>query len=276
MVYLQLLYAALCLLPLGWVLGVLAPLDALLPWMMEQILVHLMGGSPLATDFRYNSLFTGAIFGILNTVRVSCTLYFLCRLLVMFILSVVSMAIPAALANRTASILLATVFGYLLSQDIFSNLKVLACLLTSKCKTVSRLTRPLWEGVFSKTFTSYCHLNCLPISGLKSYLAHLAVAAIEGTILLSISLVVVYFTFSRSHEKLPTTAVGSVLIGLYVAVIVSDSLQGVYVLGLFRNPLYPKHSGSTEKFKTWRKRLGYLSLPRRLTVAYSESAMIYE
>lgn len=54
MVYLQLLYAVLCLLPLGWLLGVLAPLDALLPWLMEQTLVHLIGGSPLATDLRYN------------------------------------------------------------------------------------------------------------------------------------------------------------------------------------------------------------------------------
>lgn len=52
-VYLQLLYAVLCLLALGWLLGVLAPLDALLPWLMEQILVHLIGGSPLATDLRY-------------------------------------------------------------------------------------------------------------------------------------------------------------------------------------------------------------------------------
>lgn len=55
MVYLQLLYAVLCLLPLGWLLGLLAPLDALLPWLMEQTLVHLIGGSPLATDLRYKN-----------------------------------------------------------------------------------------------------------------------------------------------------------------------------------------------------------------------------
>ena len=271
MIYLQLLYAVLCLLPLGWVLGVLAPLDALLPWLMEQTLVHLLGGSPLATDFRYMSLFTGALAA--SEHYISCILNFLCRLLVMFTLSVVLVIIPAALPNRIASVLLATVFGYLLSQDIFSNVKALACLLTSKCKPISRLTLLFWGRVFSKTFSSYCHLNCHPISGFKSYLVHLAVAAIEGTILLSFSVVIVYFTFSRSDENLLTVVVGSVLIGLYVAVMVSDSLQGVYILGMFRNPLYPKHSGSTEKFKRWRKRLGYLSIPRRLTVAYSESAI---
>lgn len=51
-VYFQLLYACLCLLPLGWVFGVLPPLDALFPWVFEQALVRLLGGSQMATDFR--------------------------------------------------------------------------------------------------------------------------------------------------------------------------------------------------------------------------------
>ena len=51
--YLQLLYASLCLLPLGWLVGFLPPLDALIPWIMEQGLTRLMGGSPMATDLRW-------------------------------------------------------------------------------------------------------------------------------------------------------------------------------------------------------------------------------
>lgn len=54
-VYFQLLYACLCLLPLGWVVGVLPPLDALIPWILEQMLVRLLGGSPMATDLRFVS-----------------------------------------------------------------------------------------------------------------------------------------------------------------------------------------------------------------------------
>ena len=50
--YLQLLYASLCLLPLGWLVGFLPPLDVLIPWIMEQGLTRLMGGSPMATDLR--------------------------------------------------------------------------------------------------------------------------------------------------------------------------------------------------------------------------------
>lgn len=51
--YLHLLHVSLCLLPLGWSIGILPPLDALVPWIMEQGLTRLMGGSPMATDLRY-------------------------------------------------------------------------------------------------------------------------------------------------------------------------------------------------------------------------------
>ena len=191
----------------------------------------------------------------------------------MFTISAVSVAIPAALTDRTTAALLATAFGYLLSQDIFSNLKALGCLLTSKCKPISRLSNHLWKGIFSKTFSSYCRIDFHPISGLKSYLLHLTVSTLEGALLLSSGLVIVYFTFttSGSGANVATAIIGSVLIGLYIAITVSDTLQGVYFLGLFRNPLFPKCSGSTEKFKRWRKCLGVLSIPRRLAVAYSKS-----
>lgn len=191
----------------------------------------------------------------------------------MFTISAISVAIPAALTDRTTAVLLATAFGYVLSQDIFSNLKALGSLLTSKCKPISRLFHHLWKGIFSKTFSSYCRINFHPISGFKSYLLHLTVSILEGALLLSSSLVIVYFTFttSGSGASVATTSVGSVLIGLYIAITVSDTVQGVYFLGLFRNPLFPKCSGSTEKFKRWRKCLGYLSIPRRLAVAYSKS-----
>lgn len=39
-------------LPLLWIVGLLPPLDALFPWLAEQALVLVLGGSPLATDLR--------------------------------------------------------------------------------------------------------------------------------------------------------------------------------------------------------------------------------
>ena len=198
---------------------------------------------------------------------------FLCRLLAMFTISVVSVTIPAALTNRTTAVLLATAFGYLLSQDIFSNLKALACLLNSKCKPITRLSHHFWKGVFSKTFSSYCHIDFHPISGLKSFLLHVTVTTLEGALLLSSGLVIVYFTFntSGSGANLATTSVGSVLIGLFIVITLSDTFQGVYFLRLFRNPLFPKCSGSTKKFKRCRKYLSYLTIPRRLALAYGKS-----
>lgn len=52
MVGVQLLYAVVCVLPLCWTLGVLPSLDSLLPWLMEQTLTRVMGGSHMATDVR--------------------------------------------------------------------------------------------------------------------------------------------------------------------------------------------------------------------------------
>ena len=192
----------------------------------------------------------------------------------MFTISVVSVTIPAALTDRTTAVLLATAFGYLLSQDIFSNLKALACLLAdSKCKPISRLSHHLWKGVFSKTYGSYCRIDFHPISGLKSFLLHLTVTTLEGALLLSSGLVIVYFAFNTSGSSAnpATTRVGSALIGLFIVITLSDAFQGVYFLRLFRNPLFPKCSGSTEEFKKWRKYLSYLSIPRRLALAYGKS-----
>lgn len=39
-------------LPLLWTLGILPPLDALFSWLAEQVLVLVLGGSPMATDLR--------------------------------------------------------------------------------------------------------------------------------------------------------------------------------------------------------------------------------
>ncbi len=51
-VYLQVIYSLLCLLPLAWTLGVLPPIEALLSWGLEQVLTRLLGGPTAATDLR--------------------------------------------------------------------------------------------------------------------------------------------------------------------------------------------------------------------------------
>lgn len=48
----QILHVLFLFLPLLWALGILPPLDALLFWGMEQVLVFGLGGSPMASNLR--------------------------------------------------------------------------------------------------------------------------------------------------------------------------------------------------------------------------------
>ena len=50
--YIQLFYIGFCLLPVGWFLGILSPPEALIFWSLERLLVVLLGGSAMVTDFR--------------------------------------------------------------------------------------------------------------------------------------------------------------------------------------------------------------------------------
>lgn len=50
--YLIIPYVLLSLLPILWTVGILPPLDALLFWIMEQCVIHLMGGSPAPSEIR--------------------------------------------------------------------------------------------------------------------------------------------------------------------------------------------------------------------------------
>lgn len=50
--YIDVIYALLCLLPLLWIGAILPPIDSLILWCMEQCLVHIMGGTPLASELR--------------------------------------------------------------------------------------------------------------------------------------------------------------------------------------------------------------------------------
>ncbi|KAJ8290318.1 hypothetical protein GJAV_G00011360 [Gymnothorax javanicus] len=57
----QVLHVLFLFLPLLWALGVLSPLDALLLWGMEQVLVFGLGGSPMSTNFRLLGMFAVSV-----------------------------------------------------------------------------------------------------------------------------------------------------------------------------------------------------------------------
>ncbi|KAG9274958.1 pecanex-like protein 4 [Astyanax mexicanus] len=87
----QVLHVLFVALPVLWALGMLSPVDALLLWAMEQILVHGLGGSPMATNHRLVVMF-------LSSVCVAVSTFF----------------IPSSLAV----VLFTVAMGYILSQDL--------------------------------------------------------------------------------------------------------------------------------------------------------------
>ena len=164
------------------------------------------------------------------------------------------MVIVAALTDRSTAVLLGTAFGFLLSHDVFLIPKTLSC------------------SFASKVYTSFHTVRFQPVSNLRTYLVSLAVVAVKATVILSVSLVISYFTFTASgdSEVLARTVMAALLIGLYCFVQLAHSAQGVYIIRLFRNPLHPHNSENAEKFQRRRQLLGYISVPTKLVATYGE------
>ena len=266
--YLKLLYVSLCLLPLGWSIGFLPPLDALVPWIMEQVLTRLMGGSPMATDLRYTAM---SYYIVILIEKCAYTLLF-CRLTVMFVISSISVAIIASLAtlNGIVSVLLATVLGFFLSQDIFTCFKVPIYLLSllSKIKFLNSVHAQFTE----KTFTSFYGWDCQTISTVKNIAIHYLISIMNGATLLAASIVIVFFTFllSGDAEEIGTKITAGIVIGLFCPLQGSSVLQRIYLFRVLRNPLFPKQAENVAKFNKRRKLLHYASIPARLIHTYGE------
>ena len=50
--YLIIIYCVMSSLPILWIFGILPPIDALVFWTMEQSILHIMGGSSMASESR--------------------------------------------------------------------------------------------------------------------------------------------------------------------------------------------------------------------------------
>lgn len=196
----------------------------------------------------------------------------LCRLTVMFFISSISVAIVASLAalNDTVSVLLATAFGFLLSQDIFTCFKVpiYLLLLLSKAKFLHSIHTQFTE----KTFTSFYGWDCQTMSTLKNLAVHYLISIIKGATLLAASIIIVYFTFlsSGDAEEMGTKIAAGIVIGLFCLLQGSNMLQRIYLFGVLRNPLFPKQAENVTKFNKRRKLLHYVSIPARLIHTFGE------
>ena len=190
----------------------------------------------------------------------------------MFFISSISVAVVASLVtlNDTLSVLLATAFGFLLSQDIFTCFKVPIYILSKLSK--GNFFHSIRTQFTDKTFTSFYGWDCQTMTNLKLLVVHYLISVIKGATLLVASLVVVYFTFSSSGdaEEIGTKIAAGITIGLYCLLQGSNILQKMYLFGVFRNPIFPKQAENVMKFSKRRKLLHYVSLPARLFHTYGE------
>lgn len=179
-----------------------------------------------------------------------------CRLLVVFLLSLVSSVLVAVVGHhsRPTAVLLATFFGYALSQDLFLCVRI------------------LWNIAHRKIFFKFPTSNCFDCKPVIRWKVYTLVSTLQGVVLLIISLPLVYFTFTaeESAKFVASKVAGGCVLTLSVFLWASGSSQGIYILGLFRNPLHPWTSEDIQKFKYWRRILEYFSVPGRLVLGYGE------
>ncbi|KAF7710771.1 hypothetical protein HF521_009643 [Silurus meridionalis] len=96
----QVMHVLFMVLPVLWALGMLPPLDALVLWIMEQSLIHTLGGSAMATNHRLVLMF-------LSSVCISISTFF----------------IPSSLGV----VLFTVATGFILSQDLTHVIVLLRC-----------------------------------------------------------------------------------------------------------------------------------------------------
>lgn len=172
-----------------------------------------------------------------------------------FLLSLVSTVIVGVIAHYssyTAALLLASASGYLLSHD-----------LSSLLSTVSSLIRFIFRHNRNSSNIQW-----------KAHTRHAAISCLRGSVLIVISLLLVYFSSTAREEPRAVAGrvLGSCVVALCLILSISGASQRIYILGLFRNPLHPwKSSDDIQKYKLWRKRLSYCSFLPQLALTYCES-----
>lgn len=191
----------------------------------------------------------------------------------MFFVSSISVAIVAYLAtlNYTVAVLLATSFGFILSQDLFTCFKSPLYLLS--LLTNAKFLHSVHSQFTNKTFTSLYGWDCRTMSSWKIVGVHYLISVIKGAALLAASLVIVYFTLLSNgdpKQEIGTQITAGIVISLYCLFQGSSMLQKVYIFGVLRNPLFPKQVEDVTNFNKRRKLLHYASQTVGLIYSYGE------
>lgn len=227
----QILHVLFLFLPLLWALGVLPPLDALLLWAMEQVLVCGLGGSPMSSNL---------------------------RLLLMFTVSSGVAVCNYFMPSTIAVVLFSMSMGFVLSLDL-SQISTLC-----KGSTEANRSQQLRGGFLgppppprSFGWTLGCrevllYLGLLLLAGAEAGLLHHFLGSAP----------------SPSFTSGPQATVGYLLLILFCLCWALREVQGAYVFGgLILNPLYPKGMSNVQTFQQRNKGLYIAAAFRRILIS---------
>ena len=183
------------------------------------------------------------------------------RLLVMFLFSLISVLLVAVVEahSRLAGFLLAACFGYTLSQDL------------------SHLVRIFWSITCKKPSFKIPTSICFYCNFATNWKVFVLISVLKGVVLLSLSSLLIYATFMAKGSAGVTGSktVGGCVLTLSVLLWLSATSQGIYVLGVFRNPLHPWNLKNLKKFKQHKAIPWFYGIPRRIILDYGKVGIVF-
>ncbi len=199
--------------------------------------------------------------------------------MISFSTTVIALAIGVGVRNSTASLLILTGFGFLLSQNIYvfskSFLYKLSCICSSR---LGNYIISKTHEVFSTTLQSYSGLGDVHKLN-KFYVCLSCLGLIRNHAVLLFSLLIIHFTSTisvttSSRRDYLARAMAIVWIIISGIVILNDGVQRVYFAGVIKNFLQPKLSHDLEKYRQIKCGTRVCSIPRKIIVMYSKLYII--
>lgn len=242
--YLIIIYCVMSSLPILWIFGILPPIDALVFWIMEQSILHIMGGSSMASES---------------------------RLLINFTVSLVITTSIVFITNRTLVVYLATVVGLILSQNYIHWIYIITSILCSRVLCISKIQYR--SSLLDYWYTSFFPLHFRPVVNSKHIILTSFISLFHCSVMLCFSLVIIHLTVTYGSEDgdkenrlLMIFSLFIIIVFLFVNIL--PVVSGIFYGGWLRNPFHVRNMNSLSNLKRKKSRLLCLSIPRQILLKY--------
>lgn len=174
-------------------------------------------------------------------ITISNSSSFVHRLIVMLLLSIIPAILAIFIPNHVVVIILSSIFGYILSLDLFS---------------VSAWIRQRVTNYSSPKRPSIQQWSIREVIITLTLLVLAAVCASVGVIL--------------SDKVTSLDGFGLIFCVLLFLIKCTGDLQGVYIMGFVRNPLYPRSIESRINFDKRKRKLRYIAWVHHFLLSYGK------